>query len=305
EGARERVVRDTVLALLERQRYRLQVGIYEQYTAKMGCLVQSLQDIITLDRGRNSELLQARKGLRQAELSRDDARSALRQAEVRLRRLAGEAEAPWSEAIGAVLRQVPEPGALPDEIAASPEVRQLRTQVEALDRLSQANRAEAAPQLRWQLGNSRNHGSRLDSAGWSAGVSLSYALADGGVVDAATRATLERAEAARRQQQALIDERLRSALPLHDAALSAYSRATQVASVLQDSAQVRDATYEQWARLGRRSLFDLMSAEADHFQLRIAHVNALHDGYIAVTQLRSLGAGLLPWLLPEPGRSAP
>jgi adhesin transport system outer membrane protein len=48
--------------------------------------------------------------------------------------------------------------------------------------------------------------------------------------------------------------------------------------------------------LGKRSLFDLMSAESDHFNLRVAYVNALHDGVIASAQLRSLGSGLVTWL---------
>ena len=69
--------------------------------------------------------------------------------------------------------------------------------------------------------------------------------------------------------------------------------------VLRDSEKVRNFTFQQWSQLGRRSLFDVMSAESDHFNLRIAYVNALHDGYLASAQLRSMGAGLTTWLTPE------
>ena len=89
---------------------------------------------------------------------------------------------------------------------------------------------------------------------------------------------------------------MRTATTLHDAASSAHIRAVQIVEVLKESEQVRSATYEQWARLGRRSLFDLMSAEAEHVQLRLAEVNAQHDAWSAVAQLRSAGAGLWPWL---------
>jgi adhesin transport system outer membrane protein len=43
-------------------------------------------------------------------------------------------------------------------------------------------------------------------------------------------------------------------------------------------------------------LFDVMSAEGDHFNLRVMYVNALHDGYQANAQLRSIGGGLVQWL---------
>jgi len=69
--------------------------------------------------------------------------------------------------------------------------------------------------------------------------------------------------------------------------------------VLKDSDKVRSYTFQQWSQLGRRSLFDVMSAESDHFNLRIAYVNALHDGYQANAQLRSMGSGLVNWLAPD------
>jgi adhesin transport system outer membrane protein len=296
--ARERVVREAVSTLLERNRYRAQLVVYEQYVAKMSCLVRSLEQIVSLDRGRSSELLQARKGQRQAELSREDARSALRQAEARLRQLVGEQVEPW-EAVGQPLQALPELARVLDEIGASPDVRQLRLQAEALDSYARASRAEGAPQLRWQVGTTTAHSAHINTASWNAGVTFNVTLDDGGAVSAATSAALERAQAARRQEEAVVQERSRQAGTLHDAARSAYARAAQMIDVLKDSNQVRNATYEQWSKLGRRSLFDLMSAEAEHYQLRIAHVNAVHDGQAAVAQLRSAGAGLLPWMAPE------
>jgi adhesin transport system outer membrane protein len=297
-AARERVVRDAVATVLERNRYRQQLRVYQQYVAKMRCLVHSLEQIVSLDRGRSSELLQARKGQRQAELAREDALTSLRQADARLRRLVGDNVAPWG-AVGQPLQTVPELARVIDEIAASPDVRQLHLQAEALDNYARASRAEGAPQLRWQVGTGASHAAHVTSANWNAGITLNVTLSDGGAVSAASSAAVERAQAARRQEEAQVQERIRQVGTLHDTARSAYARAVHVTEVLKDSDQVRNATYEQWAKLGRRSLFDLMSAETEHYQLRIAHVNALHDGYAAVAQLRSAGAGLLPWIAPE------
>jgi adhesin transport system outer membrane protein len=296
--ARERVVRDAVATLLERNRYRQQLRVYQQYVAKMSCLTRSLEQIVSLDRGRSSELLQARKGQRQAELAREDALTALRQADARLRLLVGDNVEPWG-AVGQPLQAVPELARVIDEIAASPDVRQLHLQAEALDSYARASRAEGAPQLRWQVGTTTAHSAHINTASWNAGVTFNVTLDDGGAVSAATSAALERAQAARRQEESVVQERIRQASTLHDTARSAYARAVHMTEVLRDSDLVRNATYEQWSKLGRRSLFDLMSAEAEHFQLRIAHVNAVHDGYAAVAQLRSAGAGLLAWIAPE------
>ena len=51
-----------------------------------------------------------------------------------------------------------------------------------------------------------------------------------------------------------------------------------------------------WQQLGKRSLFDVMAAEGDHYNLRVAYVNALYDGEQANALLQSLGGGIYAWL---------
>ena len=94
------------------------------------------------------------------------------------------------------------------------------------------------------------------------------------------------------------EERIRQAAQWHDAATSAQTRAARVAELLRDSDQLREATYEQWARMGRRSLFDLISAENDHAQLQIARAQAEHEHLMALLQMQAAGAGLRAWLAP-------
>ena len=43
-------------------------------------------------------------------------------------------------------------------------------------------------------------------------------------------------------------------------------------------------------------MFDVMSAEGEHYNLRVAHVNALHDGQQMNAVLLSLGRGVAEWL---------
>ena len=108
-----------------------------------------------------------------------------------------------------------------------------------------------------------------------------------------------RVQVARRNLEQAVVDRNKQAGVLHDSALSAYRRAVQYGELLRDSDSLRRATYLQWASLGRRSLFDLMSAENGHNSLQLDYVNAMFEGFAATAQLRHVGGGLLPWLAPD------
>ena len=108
---REQIAASTVGLALERSRYRQQSIIYGQYVRKMGCLVAALDTIVRADRGRASELVQAKKNQQQAELMLVSAQSAGRQVDVRLRRLVGDG-LPGVDGLSTVLLSVPELQAL-------------------------------------------------------------------------------------------------------------------------------------------------------------------------------------------------
>ena len=59
---------------------------------------------------------------------------------------------------------------------------------------------------------------------------------------------------------------------------------------------MRNFTLQQWQQLGRRSLFDVMGAESEHYNLRISYINALIDGQQFNANLLSLGRGVSQWL---------
>ncbi|WKB52759.1 TolC family protein [Eleftheria terrae] len=294
---REQVLMEAVGSALERNRLLLQAQIYAQYVGKMSCLSGALQEIVTVDRGRASELVQARKTQAQAAISVEAVATQVRQAEERLRKLLGE-RLPAGEDIAQAFYGLPALDEVTRQAEASQELRQLGLQADAARQYAQAVAAARRPQLSWTVSRSQTAGSDRDNAAWQAGVALNYTLFDGGAGGAAESAALKRAEAARLQQAELRATRLARVRELYEAASAAFARARQYAEVLQDSDRVRDFTIEQWSQLGRRSLFDVMSAESEYYGLRVAYVNALHDAFLASAQLRSAGQGLAGWLLP-------
>jgi adhesin transport system outer membrane protein len=297
-ATRERMVNESLVTVLDLNRFRLQARVYQQYAGKMSCLVRSLEQIVANDRGRASELIQARKSQRQAEISRDGVISQLRRTDVHLRKLVADNVEPWA-AVGVPLTQVPELQTVVEQIRQSPDVQRLRLQADAAESYAAAAKADAKPKVNWNVGSGANRIAQNTTTNWTAGVSVTYVLDDGGAIKSASNAAQERAYAARRDYDALLTDRTRLAREYHEAATNAFVQARLYAEVLKDSDQVRNATYEQWARLGRRSLFDLMSAESEHYNLRIAYLNSLHDGFVATAQLRSLGQGLVPWMAPD------
>jgi len=298
-GSQEQVALNTVSLALERSRYLQQAEVYAQYVGQMDCLVGSLRQVVDADRGRLSELVQARKSMSQAELSQEQAASQGRQAEGKLRRMAGDA-LPDADALLGLLLQVPDLGPLQVEVLRSTEIAQLDAQAEAARQLARSVEASLKPQFSWNVSANTNAaaGGNAGSnrgANLSGGLSVSIPLLSPGV-GAAADAARKRADAAQLARDELLEQRLSRLSDLHEQARAAMDRARRVHAVLDDSNRVRDFTLQQWQQLGRRSLFDVMAAEAEHYNLRIAEVNARHDGQQMNALLLSLGRGLRDWL---------
>lgn len=291
---REQLALSAVMLALDAERHRVQEEVYGQYVRRMACLVDALADVVAVDRGRASELLQARKGVQQAELSLAAARSAHRQTEIRLRRVIGDAPVD-GQLVGQALQTLPDLPPLLAAAEAAPELAQLEHQARAAAHWAQAVGAESRPQLSWSVAAAR-------SAGWggggpphvaslAAGIQLSVPLFSPGQAPAADAARA-RALAAREQLGDATDSRRARVRELHEQAQAARDRAQRLGAVLRDSQQLRSATQLQWQQLGRRSLFDVMGAESEHYSLRVAQANAIIDAQQLVATLQSLGAGL-------------
>ena len=296
----------TAVALqLERSRQRMTAQVWRHHVRKTGCLVEALETIVRTDRGRASELVQAKKTLQQAELTLAQAQSGVRQIEVRLRRLVGDGLPP-TEGLSTVFSGVPDLPQLVADAERSTEIAQLDAQAAAARRYAEAVAAGGKPQLSWNIGGSaaagtggsgsgNGNGGPTRSGTYSVGLSVNIPLVSPGLAPASDAAR-KRAEAARLQRAEALESRRFRVAEVHEQALAALDRAQRVAEVLKNSEQVRSFTLQQWQQLGRRSLFDVMAAEADHYAMRVAYVNALHDVQQLNANLLSLGRGVIEWL---------
>jgi outer membrane protein TolC len=296
---REQLALSTVALALERSRFRQHVVVYGQYVRKMSCLVEALETIVRADRGRASELVQARKSLQQAEIAQAQAASQARQVDVRLRRLVGDG-LPGVQGLSTVLLAVPELPGLMGEVERSSEIAALAAQAAAMDQYAQAVAAGSKPQVSWSFGGSQAVGAggsrgNTRSGTFAVGLAVNIPLLNPGVAPA-TDAARKRARAAELQRAEALEGRRFRVTEVHEQTVASFDRARRVGAVLRDSDQVRNYTLQQWQQLGKRSLFDVMGAEAEHYNLRVTYVNALHDGQQLNANLLSLGRGVNEWL---------
>ena len=296
-STQEQIALSTTSLALERSRFRMQAVIWGQHVRKMACLVEALDTLVAADRGRASELVQARKQQQQAELQQQQSTSQARQVEARLRRVVGDG-LPGTEGMAALLLAVPD---LPELLAAAEraaDIAQLDANAAALGAMARAVEAGNRPQLSWTVGANSllaAGGASPRSAGLSAGVTVSVPLLNP-AIQHSTQAARQRAEAATLQRADQLELRRQRIVESHEQAGAAFDRLRRVSLVLRDSDRLRNFTLQQWQQLGRRSLFDVIAAESDHYNLRVQYVNALHDGQQMNATLTSLGPGLTAWL---------
>jgi outer membrane protein TolC len=300
-STQEQIALATVSMAFERSRFRMQAVIYSQNVRKLGCLVQALETIVAADKGRTSELVQARKQLQQAELQQVQAQSQARQVEARMRRTVGDG-LPGTDGMATLLLAVPE---LPQVLSAaekSVEISQLAANARALTEIARVVEAGNRPQVSWNVGGSAllsaGGGVTLSSprsANLSAGVTLSVPILNP-AIEYSSQAARKRAAAADLQRADALEQRRQRIVDVHEQAGAAFDRLKRVGLVLRDSDRLRNFTLQQWQQMGRRSLFDVLAAEGDHYNLRVQYVNALHDGQQMNAVLTSLGTGLSDWL---------
>lgn len=296
-STQEQITLSTTSLAFERSRFRMQAVIYGQHVRKMACLVEALDTIVAADKGRTSELVQARKQLQQAELQQVQAMSQARQVEAKLRRMVGDG-LPGTEGMGTLLLTVPE---LPEVLTAAErasDIAQLDANALAAKEMARVIEAGTRPQVSWNVGGSANvaaGGGNPRTAGLSAGVTVSIPLLNP-AIDYSVQAARKRAEAMALQRADVLEARRQRIVEVHEQAGAAFDRLKRVGLVLHDSDRLRNFTLQQWQQLGRRSLFDVMAAEGDHYNLRVQYINALHDGQQMNATLLSLGTGLGQWL---------
>jgi adhesin transport system outer membrane protein len=277
---------------LDRGRLLLQAQIYRQYMRRMACLVEALEGVVKVDKGRASELIQAQKSQMTAELSMEQTISALRSTEFRLKRLVGD-PLPPSASYAAVLSQLPDLDNLRRAAAQSADVMALQANSRAQRRYAESVAAQGKPQV--NLGGAgvatvTNKGSKAGE--WNAGVSLTVPILQPGQ-QAAEHAAAKRAEAAEAQVRDALNAKAYQMSDLYSSAEAALDRSRRIVEILRNSERLRAATLVQWQQMGRRSLFDVMGAEADYYSLRVAQLSTLFEAQQALALLWSLGPGVM------------
>ncbi|MDE2372050.1 MAG: TolC family protein [Burkholderiales bacterium] len=295
----EQLALTTVALAIDRSRWRMTAQVWGDDVRKMGCLVDALQDIVRTDRGRASELVQAQKSLQQAELAQAQTQSMVRQVEIRLRRLVGDGLPP-AEGLATAFNGIPELQQLVADADRGADVAELGAQAAAARRYAEAVEAGTRPQVSWNLsgataaGAGGNVGS-VHSSSYAVGLTVNIPLLDPGA-EPAIGAARKRAQAAALQRADLIEAKRFRIAEVYEQTMDSMDRARRVAEVLRNSELVRSYTLQQWQQMGKRSLFDVMAAESDHYAMRVAYVNALYDVQQLDANLLSLGRGVLDWL---------
>lgn len=296
-STREQVTLTTASLAFERSRFRMQAVIYGQNMRKMACLVEALQTIVNADKGRASELVQARKQLQQAELLQVQAQSQARAAEAKLRRLVGDG-LPGTEGMSTLLLGVPDLTQVLNAAERATDITQLDANAAALREIARVVESGNKPQLSWNIAGNANvgvGGGNPHNTGMVAGLTLNIPLLNP-ALEYSSQAARKRAEAALLQRAEALEQRRIRIVDMHEQANAAFERVRRVALVLRDSDRLRNFTLQQWQQMGRRSLFDVIGAENDHYNLRVQYINALHDGQQMNATLTSLGPGLSAWL---------
>ncbi|HEY0956420.1 MAG TPA: TolC family protein [Roseateles sp.] len=291
-NAEQQIAVQVVNYSLDRGRLLLQAQIYRQYMRRMACLVDALEGVVKVDKGRASELIQAQKSQMTAELSMEQTISSLRSTEFRLKRLVGD-QLPPSASYASVLNQLPDMDNLRRAAAQSADVLSMQANSRAQRRYAESVAAQGKPQV--NLGGAgiatvTNKGSKAGE--WNAGVSLTVPILQPGQ-QAAEHAASKRAEAAEAQVRDALNAKVYQMSDLYSSAEAALDRSRRIVDILRNSERLRASTLVQWQQMGRRSLFDVMGAESDYYSLRVAQLSTLFEAQQALAMLWSLGPGVM------------
>lgn len=95
------------------------------------------------------------------------------------------------------------------------------------------------------------------------------------------------------QQMRDLEFRIRTA---DNDARTQLERAQLYADLSMESDRIRDAFYQQWYHLGKRTLLDVLTAENDHYGNQVSEINNRFDGYQSIIRLYTSAGTLTAWL---------
>ncbi|WP_210622336.1 TolC family protein [Pseudomonas sp. P42] len=286
---------EVTTTLVELGKQRIIVDLSQQYVDRMNELVKMLAGIVAVDKGRSSELTQAKARQLQAQAARDSADTRARDAEITLRKLVGDRPImiPRTKEWNIRLANLDH---LLSKTEDHPVINQAKAQTESAELQAKVVRSGSLPQLNWVVSKSTAEDSQGREQPWETHLAVTWGAFRGGSVRASERAALQRAEASRQeveQQRLDLEYRIRTA---NHEARTFLERAELYRDLTVETDGIRVAFYEQWYHLGKRTLLDVLSAESDHYGNRVSEITNRFDGYQAILR-QYAGAGTLSaWL---------
>ncbi|HEY3983310.1 TolC family protein [Cedecea sp.] len=291
---RQQIAFSTVTELIDFSRYRQNQTITLHYVERMRKLVNMLSDITETDAGRYSELVQARAKLLAAETTMQRVKEQLRQSEIKLFRLTGNAVT-LPEKFDWTMRPIP-PSLVMSRIMDHPFLLKAQAEASASEHQAAAVKASSLPQINWVISKNTSKDSYGNDEQWYTGLSVQWNLFSGGSDRAAIQASSARASASKSQYtQSRIDMeyQIQNLTQSRDAA---EVQAREYKKLSNETDEVSKIYYEQWLRLGKRTLLDVLTAENDRYNNHIAAVNAEHDVYNNNIKLIATASMLFEWL---------
>lgn len=281
--------------LVELSKQRLIIEMSKQYVSRMQELVTMLSGIVQSDKGRRSELTQAKGRFLQAQSALDSAVSKARDTEIVLYRLIGETQVPLPPAMQWRLStsQVDTLLAMVDK---HPTLEQARAQSAAAFAEADALKSSSLPKLNWVVSKNTGKDYQGREQSWQTGLNVSWGLFRGGSAKAAEQAAIQRAAAMREQSEDQRDDLQQRVRAADQDARSMLQRADLYRNLTRESDRIRLDFFDQWYHLGKRTLLDVLSAESDYYNNRVAEVTNRFDGYSAIFRGYASAGRLMNWL---------
>jgi adhesin transport system outer membrane protein len=295
EAEVENTAYDVTSNMVELGKQRLIVDISQQFVQRMDELVKMLAGIVAVDKGRVSELTQAKARLLQAQAALDSAESQARDAEIKLRKRIGERPVMIPRSTEWNI-QPANLDMLLAKVVDNPTIHMGKAQTQSAEMDAKIVRSSALPQLNWVISKNTARDVLGRPQPWETTVSVTWAAFRGGSTRASERAALQRAESSRqRTEEQRLDLEYQIRTADHDAH-TLLGRADLYRDLTVESDRIRQAFFDQWYHLGKRSLLDVLIAENDHYNNRVGEVAQRFEGYKAILRQYAGAGSLTGWL---------
>lgn len=274
------VAGELIVTCLEYTKQRALISAADDYYETVRRLADMLTRITDEDTGRKGELVQAKSRQLQAQQTRENSRSRVREQLARLRKLLGDEEMPDCSGIEPSLLQRPDLEEAIARIKRTPQVLGFESdyaaQLRQIDQIS----ATRKPQIQISASYAPVAAGFTDQYYQAITMSVTMPLYDGNILRSSERAALERANATGSRVEATYRQLESEYRERYEQAGSNLRRADEYINLIEINDRVRKDFFTQWFSLGRRSLFELLAIEQEQYNLQSGYFTSLFDGLI-------------------------